>query len=101
MTPNFNFFGGYVWYAFPTTKPPVMGLPALKHSFPIKDFVGLNSYSNYSEEGVIFITDDAKKPEIPLGWVIVPFCVPDGFGGKVNGNTVVRHIYTLNETQES
>ncbi len=105
MTPHdFHFFSGYVWYAYPIddTKdfnPALLEYPGAeaKMRLRIKDFVGAASYSNYREEGILLITDTAQKPEAPHGWEIVPLSVPDGFGGMVNENTLVRHIYTATE----
>jgi hypothetical protein len=103
-----HIFSGYVWYGYPTDDTDEFNVALFeypgeeaKFRFRIKDFVGANSYSNYREEGIILITDTAEKPYAPKGWTVIPLSVADGFGGRVNENTVIRHIYTVSETPEA
>jgi len=102
LKPDFHVFGGYVWYAYPkgaSSLDPPGGADA-KARFRVKDFVTADAYSNYHDDGLLIITATAKKPEASNLWQVVPLRVPDGFGGKVNENTVIRHIYTLVEKPE-
>jgi len=107
LKPDFHVFGGYVWYAYPKTPSGEFSAAPLnppgedaKACFHIKDFVTADAYSNYHDDGLLIVTVTAKKPEASNLWQVVPLRVPDGFGGKVNENTVIRHIYTLVEKPE-
>lgn len=108
MKPDFHIFGGYVWYAYPKTPSGEITTALLntpgedaKACFRIKDFVGASYYSNYRDEGLLLVTETATKPDASREWDVVPLSVPDGFGGKVNENTVIRHIYTLSENPDA
>ena len=97
---DFKFFGGYVWYAYPSNKDDswaALSPPQAKHSFSIKNFKDADLYANFSEHGLILITDTPERPDVPR-WTVFPLTVPEGFGGKVNGNTLIRHVYTLSDT---
>jgi len=81
-TLDVRIFSGYVWYAYPVKSDAPKDFTLLGLAWlPLKNWDdSVKAFGNYSENGVIFLTEEREVPKLPDGWEITACMVPEGFG---------------------